>query len=97
MLKHLRDRHALRAVDAGVPAEQIRDEAGHREVGGVFGTEQLDAHEGAGEGGVARCREDGDEAQACKQIRWRPEEPAQDVAQRGTDKEQRSHFSAFET
>lgn len=48
----LGDAEVLGEVDAGVAAALVGDEAGGGEVDAVGGAEELDAHDGAGDGGV---------------------------------------------
>ena len=79
-----------------MPAEQVGDKAGDGEGQGVFGAEQLHAHDGAGQRGVGRSGEDRDKAEGGEEVCRRGQQLPQHIAQGRADKEERGHFAALE-
>ncbi len=69
----LRHGHALRKINARVPAEEVGEEARGRDIDAVRRAEKLDAHERAGHRRIGRAGKDGHEAQRGEEVGRRAE------------------------
>lgn len=94
---HFGNGYPLGMVNARVSAEIIGGEAGDRIIKGVFSAEKLYAHDGAGDRRVGGAGEYGNEPEPCQEVDGSACNRCDSIAQRRADKEQGSHFPAFET
>src|SRR3984957_3245407 len=89
--------HALSVVNAGVTAEVIGGKTSDGVVQDVLGAEEFHAHDGTGDGGIGRAREDRDKAETGQEVDRSAGEGGDGIAKGCSYKEQGGDLSSLET
>jgi len=89
-------RNSLRAVDARVAAEGIGHETGDGEIDQVLGAEQLNSHDGAGQGRIGGSGKHGKETEGGKEVHRCIQNPGKCVSQGGADEKEWRDLATLE-
>lgn len=87
---------ALGKVDPGMTGAEIGNETAGRDIDDIRRAKQFDLHEGAGQGGVGRSRENSHKSDGREKIGRHAEKDGQRMAQTDANEEKGRDFPALE-